>query len=89
MSIGICLLKLTDQNLLSMFQNECRLFVRDRNAEIGALRYTEISQVLAKSRKVIIVLSNSYLENNQCRGDADLAGLQCFCELASLYEFSL
>ena len=55
------------------------MFVHHRDATVGAPHHTEMCEVLASSRKVIIVLSNSYMESSRCRGEADLAG-NVLCE---------
>ena len=52
----------------------CCLFLQDRDAFVGAPHHTDKCEALATSRKVIIVLSNSYMVSSQCKGEADLAG---------------
>ena len=52
----------------------CCLFLQDRDAFVGAPHHTDKCEALATSRKVIIVLSNSYMTSSQCKGEADLAG---------------
>ena len=43
---------------------------------MGAPQHTDNCTALATSRKVIIVLSNSYMASSKCKGEADLAGIR-------------
>ena len=51
-----------------------KLYIHDRDALPGTPVFTEIITAMEKSRKIILVLSNSYLMSQQCKGQADLAG---------------
>ena len=50
------------------------MYIHDRDALPGTHIFTEMITAMEKSRKIIIVLSNSYLKNPRCKGQADLAG---------------
>jgi len=51
-----------------------KLYISDREALPGSHKYTEMLLGMEKSRKIIIVLSNEFLGDAECRGQADLAG---------------
>ena len=51
---------------------DMKLYVVDRDSVIGSPRYTEKCRAIEESRKIIILLSNSYLANPSCLAEADL-----------------
>ena len=55
-------------------QESLKLYIHDRDALPGTHVFTEMITAMEKSRKIILVLSNSYLRSPQCKGQADLAG---------------
>ena len=59
---------------LSHSKEPIKLYIHDRDSLPGAEIFTEMIKAMEKSRKIILVLSNSYLRSSQCRGQADLAG---------------
>ena len=44
----------------------------DRDSAVGSPKYTEKCRAIEESRKIIILLSNSYLANPSCLAEADL-----------------
>ena len=44
----------------------------DRDSAVGSRKYTEKCRAVEESRKIIILLSNSYLGNPSCLAEADL-----------------
>ncbi|XP_067937206.1 toll-like receptor 13 [Watersipora subatra] len=57
---------------------DLKLYITDRDALPGSNVYTEMIKAMEKSRKIIIVLSNSFLRRPLCKGQADLAGRESF-----------
>ena len=55
-------------------QEPRKLYIHDRDALPGTPVFAEMIKAMDKSRKIILVLSNSYLQSPQCIGQADLAG---------------
>ncbi|XP_067937204.1 toll-like receptor 3 [Watersipora subatra] len=55
-----------------------KLYITDRDVLPGSNVYTEMIKAMEKSRKIIIVLSNSFLRRPRCKGQADLAGRETF-----------
>ncbi|XP_067936562.1 uncharacterized protein [Watersipora subatra] len=55
-----------------------KLYIADRDALPGCNVYTEMIRAMEKSRKIIIVLSNSFLRRPNCKGQADLAGRESY-----------
>lgn len=51
------------------------MFIQDRDAEPGSQIHFECCNALETSRKVLIILSNSYLESPSCLSDASRAGI--------------
>ena len=49
------------------------MYVVDRDSLAGSPKYTERCRAVESSRKIIILLSNSYLANPTCLSEADLA----------------
>ena len=41
----------------------------------GALKSTERLNAIRKSRKIIFILSNSYVNNSECQGEIILSGM--------------
>ena len=50
-----------------------------KDAIPGESVYSSFVSALEKSRKIIVVLSNSFLQSDRCRGLADLAGTLFRC----------
>ena len=48
------------------------LYIVDRDSHVGSPRYTEKCRAIEESRKIIILLSNSYLASPSCLSEADL-----------------
>ena len=48
------------------------LYIRDRNSIMARQHYTEMCHAVDDSRKLIILLSNSYLTSNLCLNEANL-----------------
>ena len=59
---------------LSHSKEPIKLYIHDRDSLPGTEIFTEMIKAMEKSRKIILVLSNSYLRSSQCRGQADLEG---------------
>ncbi|XP_067937424.1 toll-like receptor 2 [Watersipora subatra] len=55
-----------------------QLYIPDRDALPGSNVSTEMIRAMEKSRKIIIVLSNSFLRSPHCKEQADLAGRESF-----------
>ncbi|XP_067939559.1 toll-like receptor 13 [Watersipora subatra] len=49
-----------------------KLYIVDRNSAAGSLKHTEQCRALEASRKIIVLLSNSYLANPSCLSEANL-----------------
>lgn len=45
-----------------------------RDSGIGGHKFEELCQVMRQSRKIIIVVSNSFLERPECNSEAAFAG---------------
>ena len=56
----------------SFIFKKLQLYVVDRDATVGSPKYTEKCRAVEGSRKIIILLSNSYLANPSCLAEADL-----------------
>ena len=41
---------------------------------MGAVHHEERVSAMKRSRKIIVVLSNSYVNSSECQGEASLAG---------------
>ena len=52
-----------------------KLYIHHRDMMPGTLKSTELAETLARSRKIIILLSNSYIQSNECKLEADRAGV--------------
>ena len=48
------------------------LFIHEGDSEIGTEKYTGLCQAIQISRKLIILLNNSYLANSACLNEANL-----------------
>ena len=48
------------------------LYIRDRDAEVGAMRFANICQAIEDSRKIIILLSSSYAASDSCLNEANM-----------------
>jgi len=63
--------------LFPFHYQKLKLFIADRDSEPGANTFTELCETLENSRKIIILLTNSYLSNPVCMHQAEfLAGLE-------------
>ena len=51
--------------------------------------YSSLIEALERSRKIVIVLSNSFLKSEKCRGLADLAGMKLVADLERLLKDSV
>ena len=57
----------------SLFQ-ERLIYIRVRDDITGGINYDQCSEVMKQSRKIIIVLSNSFLREPECIAEATHAG---------------
>ncbi|XP_067937203.1 toll-like receptor 3 [Watersipora subatra] len=55
-----------------------KMYITDRDSLPGSNVYTEMIRAMEKSRKIIIILSNSFLRRPHCKGQVDLAGRESF-----------
>lgn len=55
-------------------QDQLQLYSTEMDSVPGSGVYTSLVSALEKSRKIIIVLSNSFLRNEKCLGEVDMAG---------------
>ena len=49
----------------------------DRDSLVGETMYSGLVSAMESSRKIIVLLSNSFLRSDKCKGLADLAGMLC------------
>ena len=64
----------------NLLQEEIKLYVHHRDMMPGALKSTERLNAMGKSRKIIFILSNSYVNSNECHGEIILSGMfYTFC----------
>ena len=61
---------------ISVIQKELKLYVYHREMTPGALRNAELEEAMSKSRKIIILMSNSYIKSGECKFEAGKAGMQ-------------
>ena len=54
---------------------ECRIFVRERDTLSGSLVFDEQYKAITRSRRFIIVLSNSFLLTSTCVEEVKFAGV--------------
>lgn len=54
-------------------QKVLKLYVYHRDMTPGALRDVEVTEAMAKSRKIIILMSNSYIKSGECKFEAGLS----------------
>lgn len=40
----------------------------------GSIKHEERLTAIRKSRKIIVILSNSYITSSECQGEANIAG---------------
>ena len=60
-----------------VFLSPCAcLFIHERDSEIGTEKYTELCTAVEDSRKLIILLSNSYLASAACLNEANLLAIK-------------
>lgn len=53
--------------LMCLLQSQdLKLYVYERDAGVGTEKYTELCETVANSRKIIVILSNSYINNPSC-----------------------
>ena len=64
--------KPNSRNTQFSVQERIRCYIHDRDSEIGTEKYTELCQAVEDSRKLVIILSNSYLANPSCLNEANL-----------------
>ncbi|XP_067943405.1 toll-like receptor 7 [Watersipora subatra] len=57
---------------LSTKCKKLKLYIVDRDSAAGSLKHTEQCRAIEASRKIIVLLSNSYLANPSCLTEADL-----------------
>ena len=60
--------------LFFTFKNNLKLYIYDRDSKIGDQVYSSLISAIESSRNIIIVLSNSFLKSQFCRGQAEIAG---------------
>ena len=69
---------LTFQLILLYFfirsKEKLNLYIHDRDSNVGAVHHEERVSAMKRSRKIIVVLSNSYVNSSECQGEASLAG---------------
>ena len=58
---------------LSYYQGRLRVYIHGKDDVPGSPVYSSLIDALERSRKIVIVLSNSFLKSEKCRGFADLA----------------
>ena len=51
-----------------------RVYIHGKDDVPGSPVYSSLIDALERSRKIVIILSNSFLKSDKCRGFADLAG---------------
>lgn len=51
-----------------------KLYVYHREMTPGALMNAELAEAMSKSRKIIILMSNSYIKSGECKFEAGKAG---------------
>ena len=56
------------------FKENLNLYIHDRDSNVGAVHHEERVSAMKRSRKIIVVLSNSYVNSSECQGEASLAG---------------
>ena len=55
-------------------KEKLNLYIHDRDSNVGAVHHEERVSAMKRSRKIIVVLSNSYVNSSECQGEASLAG---------------
>ena len=66
---------LTMVGYVSLFkQKKPSLYVYHRDMMPGSIKHEERLTAIRKSRKVIVILSNSYVTSSECQGEANIAG---------------
>ena len=77
-----------DRNGLNRTDNACthqqgrlRVYIHGKDDVPGSPVYSSLIDALERSRKIVIVLSNSFLKSEKCRGLADLAGMKLMADL--------
>ena len=58
-----------------------RVYIHGKDDVPGSPVYSSLIDALERSRKIVIVLSNSFLKSEKCRGLADLAGMKLMADL--------
>lgn len=64
---------------IASIQDKLTVYMEGKDAIPGDSVYSSFVSALEKSRKIIVVLSNSFLQSDRCRGLADLAGTLFRC----------
>ena len=65
-------------NIFCIQQEKLKLYIEGKDDVPGSRFYSGFIDALEKSRKIIVVLSNSFLKSARCLGHVDLAGkLNC------------
>ena len=59
--------------LLLLYQRG-RVYLKERDCQPGSYKFDELCEVMRQSRKIIIVISNSFLKSEECLSLAAFAG---------------
>ena len=64
------------------------LYIHDRDSNVGAVLHEERISAMKRSRKIIVVFSNSYVNSSECQGEASLAGEHKFSAWDQLIHYT-